>query len=126
MDPNEFYKYATRHQGISEGVADRVFSIGTEQTVEVSAFAARKKIPSLGFRSSEEASPTVIGLFASPIEQGELIGKVAARVLGGEKPGGIAVETPKKVELEIDVKQAKELGLKIPMALLNAATTVKR
>ena len=62
-----------------------------------------------------------MGAVAEPYQ---LVGVYTGRVLKGEKPADLPVQQVTKVELIINMKTAKALGLTVPLSLLGRADEV--
>ena len=81
------------------------------------ALAARHRIPAMYlFRDHVAAG----GLMS----YGTSVNEATGRILKGEKAGDLPVMLPTKFEFAINLKTAKELGLKIPDKLLALADEV--
>lgn len=61
---------------------------------------------------------------ASPNDQHRIVGVYVGRILNREKPANLPVQQATKVELIINLKAAKILGLNIPLPLLGRAEEV--
>jgi putative ABC transport system substrate-binding protein len=66
----------------------------------------------------------ILSLAPSATEQGETAARLAARMLKGENPKGIPAEFPKRVELVLNLKEAGEIGIKVPFDLITDAARV--
>ncbi len=85
--------------------------------------ARKNRIPSATVMGGGEES-IVLTLTADPSEQGRVAAEMVMRILKGDAPGNIQREVPRKIEFVINLKEANELGLKIPFDILTSATRV--
>jgi putative ABC transport system substrate-binding protein len=86
--------------------------------------AAQNRLPAIyQWREHAEAGglasygPSLAGMWQ---QTGTLIGKI----LKGAKPGNLPVEQPRQLELVINVKTARALGIRIPPSLLRQADKI--
>jgi len=87
-------------------------------------FAAKQRLPALYSSKTPISEGGLISYAADSAEIWRRTASIIDRVLKGTKPAEIPVEQPTRFELVINLKTAKELGLKIPQSLLIRADRV--
>jgi putative ABC transport system substrate-binding protein len=91
---------------------------------QVLALAARHRVPTI-YGNHEAVAAGALMSYASPrTDSFRLAGNYTGRIFKGEKPADLPVQQPTKVELHINMKTAKTLGLTFPTALLVRADKV--
>jgi putative ABC transport system substrate-binding protein len=101
--------------------ADALFTSHSEQ---LAALAIHHGVPTV-YKGREFAAAGGLMSYGSDITDSyRLAGVYAGRILRGEKPAGLPVQQATKVELFLNLKTAKALGLTVPTALLVRADEV--
>jgi putative tryptophan/tyrosine transport system substrate-binding protein len=94
------------------------------QSGQIVALAAQHHIPTV-FQFREAAlAGALMGYGPNLVDSWRLIGSYAGRILKGEKPSELPVQQATKVELVINMRTAKALGLNVPPTLLVRADEV--
>jgi putative tryptophan/tyrosine transport system substrate-binding protein len=92
--------------------------------LEITSLAARYRLPAVyPYRHFAEVG----GLLSYGVDQTDNFRRAATyvdRILKGEKPSDLPVQAPVKLELVINLKAAKALGLEVPAQLLARADEV--
>jgi putative tryptophan/tyrosine transport system substrate-binding protein len=91
---------------------------------QLAALALRHAVPTVSQNHAFAAAGGLMSYGANEREYYRLVGIYAGKILNGEKPADLPVQQTTKVELIINLKTAKALGLNIPLSLLGRADEV--
>jgi putative ABC transport system substrate-binding protein len=101
--------------------ADPLFSSRSEQLGELTA---RRVVPAVYKEREFAAAGGLMSYGTSLMDSYRLVGVYTGRVLKGAKPADLPVQQATKVELYINLKTAKALGLTVPLPLSGRADEV--
>jgi putative tryptophan/tyrosine transport system substrate-binding protein len=96
----------------------------TSRSQQLAALTVRHAVPSIYQFREFAAAGGLISFGGSIVDWGHQAGIHTGRILAGAKPADLPVQQATKVELFINLKTAKALGLTIPPSLLQRADQV--
>jgi putative ABC transport system substrate-binding protein len=116
--------FATLVQLRAGGLAIGGDAFLNNQSEQLAALALRHAVPAIHQPREFAAAGGLMSYGGSPTESYRPFGVYTGRILKGEKPADLPVQQVTKVELSINLKTAKTLGLTVPLSLLTRADEV--
>jgi putative ABC transport system substrate-binding protein len=118
---NAFRAFREMHLGALVIGTDAFFNNRLEQ---LAALAVRNSVPAVyEYRQFVEGGG-LASYGGSILDSYRLAGGYVGRILRGEKPADLPVQQASKIELFINLKTAKKLGVTVPTSILNRADEV--
>ena len=96
----------------------------TTRAEQLAALSLRYAVPTIYEYRPFTAAGGLVSYGSDEVEYYRLVGIYAAKILKGEKPANLPVVQSTKVELIINLKTAKALGVKVPQPLVGRADEV--
>jgi len=109
-----------RFAGLIVG-SDKLFS---ERFADIAALALRHRVPAIHFWRDFVQAGGLMSYGASIADAHRIAGNYAARILKGEKPADLPVQQSTRIEMVLNLKTAKALGLNVPTSILLRADEV--
>jgi putative tryptophan/tyrosine transport system substrate-binding protein len=91
---------------------------------QIATFAISQRLPSFSTFTDYALFGGLLSYGVSLRQLAIRAGHFVKRILDGVKPGDLPVEQPTRIELVINLKTAKALGLTVPPSLLSRADEV--
>jgi putative tryptophan/tyrosine transport system substrate-binding protein len=115
-----FETFSQRQAG---GLIVAAFPLAENNRNKVVALAARYKVPTI-YPGSAFAYQGGLISYMGIINGRDVVNQYVTRILKGERPADLPIQTPSKFELILNLKTAKALGLTLPETLLVTADKV--
>jgi len=91
---------------------------------QLTALAARHAIPAMYFHRGFAMAGGLVSYGATITAENRIAGLYTGRILKVEKPGDLPIQQPSKIELVVNAKAARELGITVPPTILARADEI--
>jgi TPR repeat protein/ABC-type uncharacterized transport system substrate-binding protein len=105
------------------GLIVSAFPLSSNNRNKVVALAARYKIPTI-YALTAYAFEGGLMSYSGQISMRDVVNQYVGRILKGDKPGDLPIQTPTKFELVLNLRTAKALGLSVPPPIVAIADKV--
>jgi putative tryptophan/tyrosine transport system substrate-binding protein len=123
--PNEFEgAFAAMAKGRAGALLVAADSVFIRHPTRLAALAAKTRLPALGQHRELVEAGGLMSYAPSHYHLGQRAATYVDKILKGAKPTDLPVEQPNKLELVLNLRTAKALGLTIPPSLLARADQV--
>lgn len=99
-------------------------SVVASRLDEILSLARSRQQPSVSTFPDRDEAGITIALYHDPLSQGKRTAEMAAQVLAGNSPAEIKPESLRNTELMFNLREAKQIGVKIPFQLVAEASKV--
>lgn len=89
---------------------------------KIAAKGKARNIPIISTTPDAAEKGALVSLEINPNEQGHLAAEMAARVLEGAKTEHLSLLSPHRIDLVINMRVAREMGIEIPFSIIGSAT----
>jgi putative ABC transport system substrate-binding protein len=110
--------------GSNRGLIATGTPLSTSNSDLIISLAARHRLPAVYPYRLWAADGGLISYGPDPVDQNRQAAGYVDRILKGEKPADLPVQSPTKYELAINLKTAKAIGLTVPPSLLSRADEI--
>lgn len=93
-----------------------------QQFEHIVARSKTRKIPIASTMPKAAEKGAIVSLEINPREQGYLAAEMAVRILEGAKTEFLPLVAPHRIELVINMRRAREIGVEIPLSAQRSAT----
>ena len=93
-----------------------------QQFERIIAKSKARKIPVVSTMPDAAEKGAIVSLEINPQEQGHLAAEMAVRILEGAKAEFLPLVRPHRIDLVVNLRHARELGIEVPLSVQRSAT----